>query len=77
MRKLLATLIISSWATVAYAQKADLIVMNAKIMTLDSASTIAQALAVREGVGHPGPVDGRLRAGAQSRHDIVAAHLGE
>ena len=49
MRKLLATLIISSWATVAYAQKADLIVTNAKIVTLDSASTVAQALAVREG----------------------------
>jgi Amidohydrolase family len=49
MRKLLATLVISTWATVAYAQKADLIVTNAKIVTLDSASTIAQALAVREG----------------------------
>jgi predicted amidohydrolase YtcJ len=49
MRKLLAILVISTWATVAYAQKADLIVTNAKIVTLDSASTIAQALAVREG----------------------------
>ena len=49
MRKLLAILAISSWATLAYAQKADLIVTNAKIVTLDPASTIAQALAVREG----------------------------
>ena len=49
MRKLLATLIISSWATIAYAQKADLIVTTAKIVTLDAASTVAQALAVREG----------------------------
>ena len=49
MRKLLATLVISTWATVAYAQKADLIVTNAKIVTLDAASTVAQALAVREG----------------------------
>ncbi len=49
MRKLLATLVISCWATLAYAQKADLIVTNAKIVTLDGASTIAQAIAVREG----------------------------
>ena len=49
MRKLLAVLAISSWATLAYGQKADLIVTNAKIVTLDTASTIAQALAVREG----------------------------
>ena len=49
MRKLLAILVISCWATSAYAQKADLIVTNAKIVTLDPASTIAQALAVREG----------------------------
>ncbi len=49
MRKLLTILLISSWATVAYAQKADLIVTNAKIVTLDPASTVAQALAVREG----------------------------
>jgi urease alpha subunit len=49
MRKLLATLIISMWASLAHAQKADLIVTNAKIATLDSASTVAQALAVREG----------------------------
>src|SRR6185295_13127484 len=49
MRKLLAILVISCWATLAYAQKADLIVTNAKIVTLDSASTIAQALAVRDG----------------------------
>ena len=49
MRKLLATLILSSWATIACAQKADLIVTNAKIVTLDSGSTVAQALAVREG----------------------------
>ena len=49
MRKFLAILVISSWATLAHAQNADLIVTNAKIVTLDSASTIAQALAVREG----------------------------
>ena len=49
MRRLLAVLVISSWASLAYAQKADLVVTNAKIVTLDSASTIAQALAVREG----------------------------
>lgn len=49
MRKYLAILVISCWATSAHAQKADLIVTNAKIVTLDSASTIAQALAVREG----------------------------
>lgn len=49
MRKLLAILVISCWATSAHAQKADLVVTNAKIVTLDSASTIAQALAVRDG----------------------------
>src|SRR5262245_20558161 len=49
MRKFLAVLVISSWASFAHAQKADLIVTNAKIVTLDPASTIAQALAVREG----------------------------
>src|SRR4051812_20876102 len=49
MRKLLAILVISCWATSAYAQTADLIVTNAKIVTLDPASTIAQALAVRDG----------------------------
>ncbi|MET4802964.1 amidohydrolase [Bradyrhizobium sp. LB11.1] len=54
MRKLLAILVISCWATLAYAQKpdlqkADLVVTNAKIVTLDSASTTAQAIAVREG----------------------------
>ena len=49
MRKFLAILFISSSATLAHAQKADLIVTNAKIVTLDPASTIAQALAVREG----------------------------
>ena len=49
MRKLLAVLVIASWAAVAHAQTADLIVTNAKIVTLDPASTIAQALAVREG----------------------------
>lgn len=49
MRKYLAILVISCWATSAHAQKADLIVTNAKIVTLDPASTIAQALAVREG----------------------------
>jgi len=62
MRKLLATLAISCWATFAHAQKADLIVTNAKIVTLDSASTIAQALAVRDGriiaVGGNDAVDG-------------------
>ncbi|EJN13700.1 putative TIM-barrel fold metal-dependent hydrolase, partial [Bradyrhizobium sp. YR681] len=49
MRKLLAILVISCWATLACAQKADLVVTNAKIVTLDGASTIAQALAVRDG----------------------------
>src|SRR4051794_26948889 len=49
MRKHLAILVMSCWATLAYAQKADLIVTNAKIVTLDQASTIAQALAVRDG----------------------------
>jgi len=49
MRKLLAILVISCWATLAYAQKADLVVMNAKIVTLDPTSTIAQSLAVRDG----------------------------
>ncbi len=49
MRNLLAILIISSWAALAHAQQADLIVTNAKIVTLDPASTTAQALAVREG----------------------------
>lgn len=49
MRTLLATLVISLCTNVAHAQKADLIVANAKIVTLDSASTVAQALAVREG----------------------------
>jgi predicted amidohydrolase YtcJ len=49
MRKLLAILVISCWASLACAQKADLIVTNAKIVTLDPASTIAQALAVRDG----------------------------
>src|SRR3954447_13054326 len=49
MRKHLAILVISCWASLAYAQKADLIVTNAKIVTLDPASTIAQALAVRDG----------------------------
>ncbi|MEO5737224.1 MAG: amidohydrolase family protein, partial [Variovorax sp.] len=34
---------------VAQAQPADLIVNNAKIATLDAASTVAQALAVRDG----------------------------
>ena len=49
MRNFLAILVITSWAALAHAQKADLIVTNAKIVTLDPASTIAQALAVREG----------------------------
>lgn len=49
MRKHLAILVISCWATLAHAQKADLVVTNAKIVTLDGASTIAQALAVRDG----------------------------
>ncbi|WP_035969307.1 amidohydrolase [Bradyrhizobium sp. WSM1417] len=49
MRKLLAILLISCWASLAYAQKADLVVTNAKLVTLDPASTIAQALAVRDG----------------------------
>ncbi len=62
MRKHLAILLISCWATSAHAQKADLVVTNAKIVTLDGASTIAQALAVREGkivaVGGNNAVDG-------------------
>lgn len=49
MRKLLAIMVISCWATLSSAQKADLIVTNAKLVTLDAASTIAQALAVRDG----------------------------
>ena len=49
MRKLLWVLLISCWGSLAYAQKADLIVTNAKLVTLDPASTIAQALAVRDG----------------------------
>src|SRR6185436_14708663 len=65
MRKLLATLIISSWATIAHAQNADLIVTNAKIVTLDSASSVAQALAVREG-----------RIVAVGGNDAVAALAG-
>ena len=65
MRKLLATLIISIWASVAHAQNADLIVTNAKIVTLDSASTVAQALAVREG-----------RIVAVGGNDAVAALAG-
>lgn len=64
MRKLLATLVISCWATTAHAQKADLVVTNAKIVTLDPASTIAQALAVREGrivaVGGNDAMDGLI-----------------
>ncbi|WP_228747918.1 hypothetical protein [Bradyrhizobium sp. BR 10289] len=49
MRKLLAILLISCWATSSHAQKADLVVTNAKIVRLDPASKIAQALAVRDG----------------------------
>lgn len=49
MRKLFAIFVISCWAAFAHAQTADLVVTNAKIVTLDPASTIAQALAVREG----------------------------
>jgi predicted amidohydrolase YtcJ len=62
---LLATLVIASWATVAHAQKADLVVTNAKIVTLDPASTIAQALAVREG-----------RIVAVGGNDVVEAMVG-
>jgi predicted amidohydrolase YtcJ len=65
MHKLLATLIASSWAIAAHAQTADLIVTNAKIVTLDPASTIAQALAVREG-----------RIVAVGGNDAVAALAG-
>jgi predicted amidohydrolase YtcJ len=65
MHKLLATLIVSSWAIAAHAQTADLIVTNAKIVTLDPASTIAQALAVREG-----------RIVAVGGNDAVAALAG-
>jgi predicted amidohydrolase YtcJ len=65
MRKLLASLVISSWAIAAHAQTADLIVTNAKIVTLDPASTIAQALAVREG-----------RIVAVGGNDAVAALAG-
>src|SRR5262249_3385227 len=49
MHRFLAVLALASWITAAHAQKADLIVTNAKIVTLDPASTIAQALAVRDG----------------------------
>ncbi len=49
MRNFLAILVILYSATLAHAQKADLIVTNAKIVTLDATSGIAQALAVREG----------------------------
>jgi predicted amidohydrolase YtcJ len=49
MREFLTIMLISAWATLAHAQKADLVVTNAKIVTLDPPSTIAQALAVREG----------------------------
>ena len=77
MRKLLATLVIAFWVTVAHAQTADLIVTNAKIVTLDPASTIAQALAIREGrivaVGGndavealAGPVTRRVDAGGHT-----------
>lgn len=77
MRKLLTILAVSSWATFAHAQKADLIVTNGKIVTLNSASTIAQALAVREGkiveVGNNdamealmGPATQRIDAGGRT-----------
>ncbi len=77
MRKLLAILVISCWASSAYAQKADLIVTNAKIVTLDGASTIAQAIAVREGKivgvggndameGLVGPATRRVDAGGRT-----------
>lgn len=49
MHKLLAILAAVSWVTAVHAQEADLIVSNAKIVTLDPASKIAQALAVRDG----------------------------
>ncbi|MBW7971473.1 amidohydrolase [Bradyrhizobium sp. BR 10289] len=49
MRKLLAILLISCWSAAAHAQQADLVVTNAKIVTLDPTSTIAQAIAVRDG----------------------------
>jgi predicted amidohydrolase YtcJ len=65
MYKLLATLIISCCVTIAHAQKADLIVTNAKIITLDRASTIAQALAVSEG-----------RIAAVGGNDTVEALVG-
>ena len=65
LRAPLATLVIASWATVAHAQKADLVVTNAKIVTLDPASTIAQALAVREG-----------RIVAVGGNDVVEAMVG-
>ena len=77
MRKHLAILLISCWATSAYAQKADLVVTNAKIVTLDGASTIAQAIAVRAGrivavggndavEGLTGPATRRVDAGGRT-----------
>jgi predicted amidohydrolase YtcJ len=49
MRKLLTAVAAVFWVTVAHAQVADLIVTNGKIVTLDPSSTVAQALAVRDG----------------------------
>jgi predicted amidohydrolase YtcJ len=77
MRAFLTILLITAWATLAHAQKADLVVTNAKIVTLDAVSTTAQALAVREGKivavgdndameGLIGPATRRLDAGGRT-----------
>jgi predicted amidohydrolase YtcJ len=49
MRTFLTILLVAASATLTHAQPADLVVTNAKVVTLDPASTIAQALAIREG----------------------------
>lgn len=47
--RLLATAGLAIATAAACAQPADLIVTNAKVVTLDANSTVAQALAVRDG----------------------------
>lgn len=71
----------------AWAQPADLIVTNAKVVTLDAASTTAQALAVRDGrllaVGdaatvarHAGPSTRTLDAGGRTLiPGLIDSHL--
>ena len=67
--RLMAAASLAIACAVATAQPADLIVTNAKVVTLDAKSTVAQALAVRDGrllaVGDAAPV-GRL-AGPATR----------